>query len=132
MQRLIPLALMLLLQACGGGSDEARSAAYRNVELAGSPSASGSESERDRFIRELGDIMSGPVTQVRSVSRSASFEECVGLIQNTAGEIGIAPTNLVETNVMRMVRFNLDDGSVLMTCSRPDNRLVVTRSPHAG
>jgi len=70
------------------------------------------------------------VAQVKSESRSMDFEACVKTIRTMTARIGQAPKNIVETNDMRMVRFRLSDGSVLVTCSRPDRKLVITRSPY--
>jgi hypothetical protein len=40
---------------------------------------------------------------------------------------------VVETNILRIVRFNgSDGGSVLVTCSRPDQKMVITQSPRGG
>lgn len=63
-----------------------------------------------------------------STSRSMSFEECLQVIQRTATQLGVAPINIAETTDMRMVRFPTSDGSVLVTCSRPDRKMVMTVS----
>ncbi len=73
-----------------------------------------------------------PKGKVESVSRPLQFEACLELIRRTAQVIGVAPINIVETTAVRMVRFNTSDGSVLITCSRPDQKVVITRSPHRG
>jgi hypothetical protein len=66
----------------------------------------------------------------QSTSQPMSFEDCLQAIRQTASQLGIAPLNVVETNILRMVRFCSEDGSVLVTCSEPDQKMVVTRSPH--
>lgn len=71
-----------------------------------------------------------PAYAVESTSVSASFDKCLATIRKTSSDLGIAPINIVETNIMRMVRFPTSDGSVLITCSKPDQRMVVTKSPH--
>lgn len=63
-----------------------------------------------------------------STSKSMSFEACLQLIQRTATQLGVAPTNVVNTSDMRMVKFFTSDGSVLVTCSRPDQKMVMTVS----
>lgn len=63
-----------------------------------------------------------------STSRSMPFDQCLLVIQRTATELGVAPVNIVETSAMRMVRFPTADGSVLVTCSRPDQKMVMTVS----
>lgn len=66
---------------------------------------------------------------VESTSKTMSFEACIATIQRVAGDLGVVPINIVETGILRMVRFPTDDGSVLITCSKPDRKLVITRSP---
>jgi hypothetical protein len=56
------------------------------------------------------------------------FEACLQLIRNSASDLGVAPVNIVETSDVRIVRFPAADGSVLITCSRPDQKAVITRS----
>jgi hypothetical protein len=63
-----------------------------------------------------------------STSKSMSFEECLQVIQRTATQLGVAPINIAETTDMRMVRFPTREGSVLVTCSRPDRKMVMTIS----
>jgi hypothetical protein len=38
----------------------------------------------------------------------------------------------LETQEGRIVRFNVADGSVLVTCSKPDNHMVTLKSPYRG
>ena len=66
--------------------------------------------------------------KARSVSKSMSFEACLAVIRRTASDLRVAPINIVETNSVRMVRFPTVDGSVLVTCSRPDHKMVMTMS----
>lgn len=61
-----------------------------------------------------------------------SFADCNDKIRELGGRLGIAPVNIVETNVMRMVRFVTVDGSVLVTCSAADDTMAVTKSPYQG
>lgn len=65
----------------------------------------------------------------QSNSVQMSFDDCVRTIQKTSNQLGVAPKNIVETTDMRMVRFITIDGSVLVTCSRPDQKMVTTLSP---
>ena len=63
-----------------------------------------------------------------STSKLMSFGECLQVIQKTATQLGVAPINIVETTDMRIARFPSSDGSVLVSCSRPDNKMVITMS----
>jgi hypothetical protein len=85
-----------------------------------------------RSISLLGALCAVDASAYATESRAInmSFEKCLATIRQTSSDLGVAPINIVETNVMRMVRFPTSDGSVLITCSRPDQRMVLTKSPH--
>ena len=70
--------------------------------------------------------------QPQSESRSASFDDCLRVIRDTASRFKVTPVNIVETTELRIVRFNTADGSVLISCSKPDKKMVVTMGPHRG
>jgi hypothetical protein len=57
--------------------------------------------------------------------RKMDFSTCLKLIRSTAADLGAAPVNIVETKTLRIVRFVTDDGSVLMTCSGPDQKMIL-------
>ena len=40
----------------------------------------------------------------------------------------MAPVNIVETDTVRMIRIPTVDGSVLVTCSRDDQKMILTKS----
>lgn len=63
-----------------------------------------------------------------SSSQSMTFDACTKRVQEMGTQLGTAGDNLVETSIMRMVRFPTVDGSVLITCSKPDRKMVITRS----
>lgn len=67
-----------------------------------------------------------------TVTKTMDFQVCLQTVQSMATELGVAPINIVETTALRVVRFNTSDGSVLVTCSKPDNKLVMVQSPHSG
>ena len=76
----------------------------------------------------LGFSAAPSVAQPSSVTRSMSFDQCLQTIRSVSTSLRVAPVNLVETNILRMVRFRTRDGSVLVTCSRPDRRMVITQN----
>ena len=80
------------------------------------------------LIAIIGTLLASTAYAQQSTSKSMSFEECLQVIQRTATQLEVAPINIVETNDMRMVRFPTSDGSVLVTCSRPDRKMVMTIS----
>lgn len=67
-----------------------------------------------------------------TMTKSMDFQTCLRTIQSMASEFGVAPVNIVETTEVRIVRFNTSDGSVLVTCSAADRKLVAVQSPHQG
>lgn len=58
------------------------------------------------------------------------FDDCVRAIQNVAGQYGKAPINIAETADLRMVKWYLGDGEVLVTCSRLDEKMVTVMTKH--
>jgi len=56
-----------------------------------------------------------------------AFDKCLGIIRYMGVQTGVAPVNIVKTQSMRMARFDTESGSVLITCSRPDQKMVITR-----
>ena len=64
-------------------------------------------------------------------SETMGFESCLAVIRATATELGVAPVNIVETDILRVVRFPTNDGSgesLLVTCSRPDSKMTINLS----
>ena len=61
----------------------------------------------------------------RTERRSMSFEACIATIQRAASDLRTAPINIVETPSLRIVRFPTAGGSVLVTCSRADNMMLM-------
>jgi hypothetical protein len=62
---------------------------------------------------------------------SMSFDDCLASIRNASAELGVAPANIVETDMLRIVRYTMNDGSgesILITCSRPDNLQLINKS----
>ncbi len=64
----------------------------------------------------------------KTTTSSTSFERCLATIQNLATKTGTAPVNIVETSIIRVVRFPAEDGSLLITCSKPDSKMIVQQS----
>ena len=62
-------------------------------------------------------------------SQSMPFRQCLQVIERTASQLGVAPTNIVESDVLRVVQFCADGASVIVSCSRRHKKLVLTKSP---
>ena len=57
------------------------------------------------------------------------FDTCLKFIRDQAVKERLIPENIVETNILRVVRFSYRDGSgVLLTCSKLDNKLTLQYS----
>ena len=74
-------------------------------------------------------VVSRSSSGMETVTRTMSYRDCINQISVVATQFGVAPINIVETSAMRTVRFPTSDGSVLVTCSRPDRKMVLIRSP---
>lgn len=55
--------------------------------------------------------------EVGTNEEAMSFRRCLAVIQKTARDAGTAPVNITDTRVMRMVRFPVVDGWILITCA---------------
>jgi len=64
-----------------------------------------------------------------TITKSMSFEQCLKVIRGTAGDIDLAPTNVVETDVLRVVKWFLSDGEILLACSKPDRKMLLVHTP---
>lgn len=51
----------------------------------------------------------------------------LNFIRDTSAQLGVA-INIAETSELRMVKFLTADASVLVTCSNPDRKMVMTVS----
>jgi hypothetical protein len=78
----------------------------------------------------LGFQYAAVADDVQSEAKTMPFDQCLRLIRQAGTQLGIPPINIVETNDLRVTRFCTIDGSVLVSCSRPDEKLVMTKSPH--
>lgn len=86
------------------------------------------------FVFSLVILVSGIAGSADSQSVSMSFEACLAAKERTIASLGVNPRDIipiVNTNVMTMTRVCTADGSVLITCSKPDSKMVITRSPHS-
>lgn len=76
---------------------------------------------------EVASLLASKTT--RSVSTSMSFGACLAMVGRIGNAGSTPPTNIVETGVLRMVRFGMaEGGSLLVTCSAEDRKAVLTRS----
>ena len=97
------------------------------------------ESENARKIAEAQKAFDAknvdkPVyAEIPSESRSMDFDECKKLQANTLlASVGTKTKvfSTVTTDILTSIRVCTTDGSVLLSCSKPDNKMVVTKSPY--
>lgn len=65
---------------------------------------------------------------------SMTFEQCLAVRTRALAQLNVSPRKLIEivnTNLMTITRVCLDDGkSLLITCSRPDAKMIISESRH--
>ena len=71
-------------------------------------------------------------SDVLAQSRSMSFEQCLATREKTIASLKANPRDvihIVNTSIMTMTRICTADGSVVITCSKPDEQMVIRQSP---
>ncbi len=71
------------------------------------------------------------VAETESKSISMQFEDCNTYRANMLAQIGVPVkdvVSVVNTSELTIYKVYLSDGSILISCSRPDRKMVVTRS----
>lgn len=66
-----------------------------------------------------------------STSSSMSFEKCQAVQANTIAQLNVPPediVHIVNTSELTMTRFYTADGSIIISCSKPDQKMVITKS----
>lgn len=113
----------LSLAACGNNSDSGAST-YASEDT---PATSAAKSA------PAGTVTTSVSSDgLPTMTKVMDFQTCLGAIRTMASDFGVAPVNIVETSEVRIVRFNTADGSVLVTCSAADGKMVAVQSPHQG
>lgn len=78
-----------------------------------------------------------PTTTLAAASSqtvSLNFEECLARKEAVISQLGVNPKDIipvVNTNIMTMTKLCTVDGSVIVTCSRPDKKMVITQSTNS-
>ena len=111
----------LCLAACGNNGDSGAST-YASKDSAATAAPASAPA---------GTVTTGVSSDgLPTMTKVMDFQTCLGAIRTMASDLGVAPVNIVETSDVRIVRFNTDDGSVLVTCSAADGKLVAVQSRH--
>lgn len=67
-------------------------------------------------------------TAVPEQRESMSFVKCLASIRALGAQTGTTPTNIIETENLRVVRFPAADGSMLVTCNGIEGFRVINLS----
>lgn len=74
------------------------------------------------------------VAKLETTTKEMDFTSCVLLQNQTAEAISSSGNykvvNIVDTDILKVKRMCTNDGSVLVSCSAPDNKMILTKSPH--
>jgi len=54
------------------------------------------------------------------------FEVCLKVIETTSEKISVEPVVMINENDVRVVRYNLADGTMTIVCDRIQGELIVT------
>ncbi|UCP00099.1 hypothetical protein LF844_09885 [Metapseudomonas lalkuanensis] len=74
---------------------------------------------------------SGAFGEASSTSSHATFEQCEAVKSKVITDLNVPPSQIIpiiNTSIMTVTRICTADGSVLISCSREDEKMVVTRS----
>ena len=56
--------------------------------------------------------------RTKKIVEEMSFEQCLKTIRLTAQEVGQAPINIIEVDVLRIVKWEVATGSVMVSCNK--------------
>ncbi|MCY1305026.1 hypothetical protein D9M69_641220 [compost metagenome] len=69
--------------------------------------------------------------EASSTSTYATFEQCEAVKSKVITDLNVSPSKIIpiiNTSLMTVTRICTADGSVLISCSREDEKMIVTRS----
>ena len=70
----------------------------------------------------------GAHAEAKSESRAMDFEACKSFTEKSVRDLGVPYDAVVRTGILWITRISVSDGAVLITCSKPDGKLVLTQS----
>ncbi|CDF86334.1 hypothetical protein PKB_5021 [Pseudomonas knackmussii B13] len=76
-------------------------------------------------------LSGGAWAEASSQSAHATFDECQATQSKVITQLNVPPSDIVHivnTSQMTVTRICTADGSVLISCSAPDEKIVITRS----
>ena len=75
----------------------------------------------------------GAATPLPTTTRSMSFAACQQTLRQTIQTMGVLPwdvVRIIDTDGYSVPRVCTSDGSILITCTGPDWKMAVTKSPY--
>lgn len=133
---LFGFGLVALLSACGSGNEPVVEAEPDTSEQVVVESGVVAEPEKEIVVAEPESVAEPENLDEGSVveSKSAEMDFSTCMLQqaefsdaiSSSGNYRVIP--IVDTSVLSIVRLCANDGSVIHTCSAPDNKVVITRS----
>lgn len=79
----------------------------------------------------LNSVFTPVFAAANSESRIMDFDQCKAVQKEMGSTLSGSQykvISIVKTNIASVQRFCVNDGSVLVTCSKPDHKMVVTQS----
>jgi hypothetical protein len=112
------LLVMLGFIAQGSRSADALRLAQHNVNVAQVQFEQADHAYREKVATS---------DEISSSSRSMSFDNCIKVLDETGRRLDAEPIDVLSTNDVRIAQFGTNDSSVLITCSRPDSKMITMR-----
>lgn len=76
------------------------------------------------LLTEAAHATSGRETVVQTIS----FKGCLNAAQALANQIGVKPAVVIDTKWVKMFRITGSDGTILVTCSGKERKMVISRT----
>ena len=70
--------------------------------------------------------ISSVFAKTTSTTKEMDFDDCIKVIEKTVSQLGVPYNTIVNTKILRMVKIITADGSILLTCSKPDRKMTTT------
>lgn len=70
--------------------------------------------------------ISSVFAKTNSTAKEMDFDDCIKVIEKTVSQLSVPFNTIVNTKILRMVKIATADGSILLTCSKPDRKMTTT------
>lgn len=83
-------------------------------------------SQCDSNNQHFKDFFAKTSSETNSQSIYKSFDDCLDWLKLYEAQNKTTPITIMESSIVRMIRFPTNDGTKTLTCSKLDNNLVIT------